>query len=508
MERLEASGAVGLTHRIQGEQLRLLNRDAPATLIANFAMALGAALALWTEVGPARAGLWVWLVIALSAARMATWVVYSRNSTHSRSEARRWMFFFVTGAGLSGSAWTAIVVMLFPTGLVPQLFLGAALAAITAATLSSLAHHRVAFGVFAVPTLAPYAAAMAVAGGATRVLVAAAIMTYLTCLMLIARNKERSVVGTLSLQLQNVDLVASLTEARDTAVSAMRQAENANLAMAEMITELDRSRREAEEANRSKSRFLAVMSHELRTPLNAIIGFSDIMTTQVLGPVGNPRYLEYAADIRTSGLHLLALINNVLDLSKVEAGKFELFEEEVQIAAVVATAVKLVSRQASEHGILMEVAVDPEIIIRADERAMKQIAINLLSNAVKFCRDGGRVRVAADSTEEGGLKLSVSDTGIGIAAKNVERALTPFSQIDEPVTRKSHRQRSRTGAGEIADGAAWRTLGHRQRRRQRHDRAVPVSAVPGRGPQGRLSPSAQNPAARGLNRLSDDFATT
>jgi signal transduction histidine kinase len=278
---------------------------------------------------------------------------------------------------------------------------------------------------------------MAVAGGATRVLVAAAIMTYLTCLMLIARNKERSVVGTLSLQLQNVDLVASLTEARDTAVSAMRQAENANLAMAEMITELDRSRREAEEANRSKSRFLAVMSHELRTPLNAIIGFSDIMTTQVLGPVGNPRYLEYAADIRTSGLHLLALINNVLDLSKVEAGKFELFEEDVQISAVVATAVKLVSRQASEHGILMEVAVDPEIIIRADERALKQIAINLLSNAVKFCRDGGRVRVVAGSTEEGGVKLSVSDTGIGIAAKNIERALTPFSQIDEPVTRKS-----------------------------------------------------------------------
>jgi signal transduction histidine kinase len=108
---------------------------------------------------------------------------------------------------------------------------------------------------------------------------------------------------------------------------------------------------------------------------------------------------------------------------------------------VVATAVKLVSRQASEHGILMEVAVDPEIIIRADERALKQIAINLLSNAVKFCRDGGRVRVVAGSTEEGGVKLSVSDTGVGIAAKNIERALTPFSQIDEPVTRKS------TGSG-------------------------------------------------------------
>jgi signal transduction histidine kinase len=178
------------------------------------------------------------------------------------------------------------------------------------------------------------------------------------------------------------------------------------------------------------------MSHELRTPLNAIIGFSDIMATQVLGPVGNPKYLEYASDIRTSGQHLLAIINNVLDLSKVEAGRFELHEEEVQLSAVIGAGLKLVKQQATDSGLSVHAEVGPDLTLMADERALKQIVINLLSNAVKFSREKGSVWVRAFLDEGGGLMLSVKDDGIGIAQKDVKRLLEPFRQADEPLIRK------------------------------------------------------------------------
>ena len=200
--------------------------------------------------------------------------------------------------------------------------------------------------------------------------------------------------------------------------------------------DLRRAKDEAEMASRSKTEFLANMSHELRTPLNAIIGFSDILMGQIFGPLGDPRYTDYARDIRDSGLHLLNLINDVLDVSKVEFGKVELTEEPVDIAAVVEACTRLMRDRAEAAGVRMIQTLPPGLPqIKGDSRRLKQILLNLLSNAVKFTPSGGRVTVRAASAADG-FSIAVEDTGIGIAKEDLETALRPFGQIDSRLARK------------------------------------------------------------------------
>jgi two-component system, cell cycle sensor histidine kinase PleC len=178
------------------------------------------------------------------------------------------------------------------------------------------------------------------------------------------------------------------------------------------------------------------MSHELRTPLNAIIGFSDILIGQIFGPLNDTRYADYARDIRDSGLHLLTLINDVLDIAKVEFGKVELLEEAVDIVAVIESCLRLVHERAQTAGIQLTQALPaglPHLL--GDGRRLKQILLNLLSNSVKFTPSGGRVTVTA-SPDVDGFRLSVEDTGIGIAAEDIETALRPFGQIDSRLARK------------------------------------------------------------------------
>jgi cell cycle sensor histidine kinase DivJ len=186
----------------------------------------------------------------------------------------------------------------------------------------------------------------------------------------------------------------------------------------------------AEQANRAKSRFLANMSHELRTPLNAIIGFSEVMTHEMFGPVGSPRYLEYSRLIHESGGHLLELINGILDMSKIEAGKFELSEEVFDLSEVAESAVRFVRQPAERAGVALKLAIAPEAkTIFADKRAVKQIIVNLLSNGVKFTPRGGEVRFSAALSAQG-VELAVSDTGVGISQKDLERLGKPFEQVE------------------------------------------------------------------------------
>ncbi len=187
---------------------------------------------------------------------------------------------------------------------------------------------------------------------------------------------------------------------------------------------------DARSASRAKSDFLAHMSHELRTPLNAIIGFSETMKEGVLGPVDNPRYREYLGDIHDSGRHLLAIINDILDMSKIEAGKAELHEEECRLADIVQSALRLVRARAEAGGVTIGVEMPARLpTMRADARALKQIMLNLLSNAVKFTRDGGRVDVRAEVTPGAEARVMVSDTGIGMRKEDIGIALAPFGQI-------------------------------------------------------------------------------
>jgi len=195
------------------------------------------------------------------------------------------------------------------------------------------------------------------------------------------------------------------------------------------------AREAAESASRAKSEFLANMSHELRTPLNAIIGFSEVVKIGMFGPL-NARYREYGGHIFDSGSHLLNLINELLDLSKLEAGQFKLSEEVVDVPQVIRESLRIVENQAGKANVTISDLVAPDLpLVRADERRLRQILINLLANAVKFTPDGGRIVLAA-AERNGGMEISVSDTGIGMTKDDISKALEPFVQIESQVSKR------------------------------------------------------------------------
>ncbi|MBT7942478.1 MAG: GAF domain-containing protein, partial [Alphaproteobacteria bacterium] len=199
---------------------------------------------------------------------------------------------------------------------------------------------------------------------------------------------------------------------------------------------------EAEHANQTKSTFLATMSHELRTPMNAIIGFSQVISEQVYGPIKEKRYRDYARDINDSGHHLLALINDLLDMSKIESGKIEPDEIDFNLADEIRSNFKLVEDMAQKKEIALDLELtDPYLILRADPRMFQQILTNLLSNAVKFTPFGGTVRVSDRIGPAGELVLEVSDTGIGIPASDIESVLEPFEQA------RGHKSKMHGGTG-------------------------------------------------------------
>jgi signal transduction histidine kinase len=197
------------------------------------------------------------------------------------------------------------------------------------------------------------------------------------------------------------------------------------------------ARDEAEQATRVKSQFLAVMSHELRTPLNAIIGFSEVIHSELYGPLGDGRYKQYLQDIRSSGDHLLSIINDILDLSKIEAGRWELQEEEINVGRLLTSVRTLIKGRVSQAGLSFTCEAESGLpTLRADRRALMQILLNLLSNAVKFTPRGGRVGLRVEFSPERGFSFVVSDTGIGIAAKDIARAMTAFGQVDDSWSRR------------------------------------------------------------------------
>jgi GAF domain-containing protein len=245
----------------------------------------------------------------------------------------------------------------------------------------------------------------------------------------------------------NIDLVETFA---DQAVIAI---ENARL-----ITEIQEKSAQLEIASRHKSEFLATMSHELRTPLNAIIGFSEVLLQQMFGAL-NEKQTEYLNDVLSSGRHLLSLINDILDLSKIEAGRMELDIDRFSLVETVQNAITMVRERAGNHGIALKVDVAPDLdLIEADPRKVKQVLFNLLSNAVKFTPDGGRVEIAA-RRGNGDVIVTVTDTGIGIAPEDQERIFEEFQQA----RRQSERSREGTGLGlalakrfiELHGGRIW-----------------------------------------------------
>jgi signal transduction histidine kinase len=210
----------------------------------------------------------------------------------------------------------------------------------------------------------------------------------------------------------------------------------ANRKLRATVGELERARVAAEASSRVKSQFLANMSHELRTPLNAIIGFSEMIRDAIMGPVA-ARYREYAHDIHNCGRLLLGVISDVLDLSKVEVGRLDLHDEQVDLAKVVGDCHRLISERVKAGRLELAIDLPPDLpMLVGDELRLKQIVLNLLSNAVKFTPAGGRVALSAAVAPDGSLALRVSDTGIGMKPEEIPIALEPFRQIDSAHTRR------------------------------------------------------------------------
>ena len=215
-------------------------------------------------------------------------------------------------------------------------------------------------------------------------------------------------------------------------------------ALKERQEDLASQQRRADSANRAKTDFLLTMSHELRTPLNAIIGFSEVMKQQLRGPLGDERYVDYASDIYESARHLLAVINNILDISRIEAGRLELDEQAVVIGDEIEKALRFVEGDAKAANIVLARDVEDDLpLLLGDPHKIQQIVINLASNAVRYIQDSGRVTVSAHRDTDGGIILAVTDDGQGMPPEDVERVISPFVRLSNPMVR----QHDGTGLG-------------------------------------------------------------
>ena len=245
--------------------------------------------------------------------------------------------------------------------------------------------------------------------------------------------ERRTAEGGLVMTAADITAIKRQEEARRKNEEALQEIvnrlEKSQSELAELARKYEAEKVKAEGANKAKSEFLANMSHELRTPLNAINGFSEIMVHEMFGPLGDRRYKEYAGDILDSGQHLLALINDILDMSKIEAGKLTLNRQPLALDEVVDDAMRLMRERAQEAGLTLTSELPPLPEVEADYRALKQVMLNLLSNAVKFTPRGGTVTVDAEQRTDC-IRVSVTDTGIGISREDLGRLARPFEQAE------------------------------------------------------------------------------
>ncbi|MFD2343052.1 sensor histidine kinase [Sinorhizobium terangae] len=258
------------------------------------------------------------------------------------------------------------------------------------------------------PVVAALAFSSATRGDPVHIGLTGILSLSLVFLVFMTGRMNRANVHILSVQSEKDDLIAELEVAKSMS---------------------DEARRRAEEANLAKSRFLASMSHELRTPLNAILGFSEVMSTEVLGPLSNPTYKEYTSDIHRSGEHLLNLINEILDLSRIEAGKYDLNEEAVNLVEIAEDCIGMVQLRARSKNITIGEQFEQDMpAVWIDEKAIRQVTLNLLSNAVKFTPSGGEITVKVGWTAGGGQYLSIKDNGPGIPEEEIPIVLSAFGQ--------------------------------------------------------------------------------
>lgn len=352
----------------------------------------------------------IWLTLVASA------TVYSYGlgrkymlADDGEIDVQHWQRRFVVSEFLQGIAWATLVLFLLhvhhPDARMFVLFIMLLIAAISA-MMSTSVPHAVYAGILPI-TLAIIVYMQFTVGFRALPMTVMALIAQLYFAVL-ARRLYSSNLSSLILQRDKDALIGELEEAK---------------------LNSDDARRRAEESNLAKSRFLATMSHELRTPLNAILGFSEVMKNELFGPHSVASYKDYSNDIHSSGQHLLTLINEILDLSRVEAGRYELKEEPVALPAVVEECVQLLTMRAQKRSIVMESLIEDSLPrVWADERAIRQVVLNLLTNAIKFTPQGGSITIKAGWTASGGQYVAIRDTGPGIPEEEIPVVLSSFGR--------------------------------------------------------------------------------
>ncbi len=381
------------------------NRLSGSLVILLLVVTIGILSALWT--GALRSGAWTGgaLLIHLVTVRACRQFLGEPASTVNL---RSWRLRFVLLDLFFGMAWTFILI--HPVGVDEQsgtfmLFVMLLVVAISSMLASSL---PIAVLALTLPVTIAIALDFAFKGTLHDYILAVMALTAEGYFSLLAYRLYSTTLGTLEARAEKDALIGELEQSKSIS---------------------DEARRRAEAANIAKSRFLAQMSHELRTPLNAILGFSEVMKDEIFGGHAVPMYKDYAGDIHSSGVHLLNLINEILDLSRIEAGRYELNEEAVSLGRVVEDCHHLLKLRAGNRGLTIHELFEPDMPrLWADERAVRQICLNLLSNAIKFTPQGGEIWLKVGWTASGGQYMSVKDTGPGIPEEEIPVVLASFGQ--------------------------------------------------------------------------------
>ncbi len=380
------------------------------------------------------------IVLIASAAAAAATAIYQHETAHDPDDLSHWARLHCVMQLLVSAAWGAMPWILWErANSVNHIFLAACALAVVSALALARGSNMAMFVTGLVPISVMTAIRFGIGHSMLDHVIALAAPLFAFHMWWAGRPLVLQMHEDARLRFQVQDLARELEETRDEAL---------------------RKRFEAETANASKTTFLANMSHELRTPLNAILGFSEIIAQECFGSVGNPQYKDYARDIHNSGAHLLSLINDLLDIAKIEAGRMEILPGPLDARGMLDAALKLVITKAAEKRQALTVRVEPSCpALYADERALKQILINLVSNAVKFTPQGDRIEVIADRAPDGFFRLAVRDDGPGIPRAKLDTIFVPFSQVDNHFDR----QAGGTGLGlalvkgltELHGGRVW-----------------------------------------------------
>jgi len=390
--------------------LELLRQFANTRLSASLVILLlvgtvGFLSSLWT--GAVTAGAWTASVLVIHAVIITACRQFLAE-TPNEAQTRRWRLRFIILDLFYGLAW--MFILIHPVGVDESSGTFMLFVMLLVVAVSSMLASSLPMAVYAAtfPVTAAIAIDFAFQMTLRDTILALMAMTAQAYFALLAYRLYSTTLATLVARAEKDALIGELEQAK--AIS-------------------DEARRRAEAANIAKSRFLAQMSHELRTPLNAILGFSEVMKTEVFGEHSVPAYKEYSSDIHNSGVHLLGLINEILDLSRIEAGRYELNEESVSLVAIVQDCHHLLKLRASNRGITIHEVFEENLPrIWADERAVRQICLNLLSNAIKFTPQGGEIWLKAGWTASGGQYMSCKDTGPGIPEEEIPIVLASFGQ--------------------------------------------------------------------------------